>query len=160
MNLNSATMARVFTWENLLLLLAAGAISEVVLEIISWWVFPPLLGVPMRPHLLVTAVTKAVFSADLSVTVAVSIHMALGLILMPVAFAVGREVFGVRSTIKPAIIYGVILWATAQMILAPLAGRPFMLGLIPYTWGSLVAHVVYTMVVAMVYDHLAGRAAD
>lgn len=152
-----AKLTRLMTLENLLLLFAAGAVGELAVEIIAWWVFPPLLGMPMRPHILVTDLGRALLGANFSVTLAVSIHMALGLIIFPVVFVAGRDMLGAKGTLVPGIVFGVILWLIAQTTLAPLAGRPFMLGFIPYTWGSLFAHVGYTVAVAWAYDRLAGR---
>ncbi len=140
------------TETELVLILFAGLTGEIVLEILAWGVFPAVLGVPMRPHILVTDLGRAIFGAELSVPVAVGIHLALGLLIMPLIYVKGRAALGLRSWIVAGALWGVILWAIAQMILAPLAGRPFMLGLIPYTWGSLAAHVIYTLVVAYVYE--------
>lgn len=151
-------VGQVFTLNSLFVLLAAGGIAEILLEFFAWWGVPALLGIPMRPDKLVAALAMNVFDARISVVLAVSIHLALGFLIFPIAFAVGRAVIGFRRTLMPALIFGVILWATAQMILAPLAGRPFMLGLITYTWVSLVLHIVYTVVFALSIDKLSQRA--
>ena len=154
MSFDGSIFARVFRGENLLLLLAAGAVGEIVLEIFAWWILPLVLGRPMRPDILVSDLARSLFEIDLLRTVAVSIHLALGFIIFPILFVIGRSVLGARSTAIPSIVFGVILWLIAQTTLAPLAGRPFMLGLIPYTWASLIAHVLYTVAVAYSYDKL------
>ncbi|RMD89106.1 MAG: hypothetical protein D6807_04420 [Alphaproteobacteria bacterium] len=140
-----------------MLILFAGLIGEIVLEILAWGVFPAVLGVPMRPHILVTDLGRSLLGVEFAVPVAVGIHLALGLLIMPLIYVKGRALLGIRSWVVAGVLWGVLLWATAQMVLAPLAGRPFMLGLIPYTWGSLVAHVIYTLVVAYVYERERAR---
>lgn len=155
MNSNSSKIASVFSVENLFFLLAAGGIGEIILEMFAWWLLPELLGRPMRPDILVSNLGTSLFGVELSTTMAVSIHLALGVIIFPVVFALARAVIGFEKTLVPAIIFGVILWLIAQTTLAPLAGRPFMLGLIPYTWASLVAHILYTVVIGLAYDKLA-----
>lgn len=143
--------------DRLLFVLAAGGIAELVLEFIAWWIAPALLGRPMRPDILVGDFARTVFSADVSTVFAVSIHLALGLLIFPLIYLTARKLFGFRGKWLPAIVYGIALWAVAQMVLAPLAGRPFMLGLIPYTWFSLFAHVVYTVVFALAFEKLTIR---
>jgi len=163
-NVLSAVLRR----DNLFLLLAAGAIGEIVLEFLAWWIFPSLIGKPMRPHLLVTEVSAHAFAFRPGVTLAVSIHLALGLFLMPVAYDAARRFFSRTSWLKVAVLYGIVLWATAQMTLAPLAGRPFMLGidfaarpfflgLHAYSWGSFAAHIIYTVTVGWAFRRLGGQ---
>ncbi len=140
--------------DRLLILLAAGGIAELLLEFIAWWIAPALMGRPMRPDILVSDLARTLFSADISTTLAVSVHLALGLFIFPLIYLFVRALPGLRGKWLPAVMYGVALWAIAQMILAPLAGRPFMLGLIPYTWFSLFAHVAYTVIFALAFDRL------
>ncbi|SLN12390.1 hypothetical protein [Oceanibacterium hippocampi] len=154
MGLSSFDFAGTGAYRYLLVLLAAGGIGEVVLELLSWWVAPTVLGMAMRPDILVSALAHVQFGLEIPVKLAVSIHLALGLLGFPLLFALVRAVSGARSSVAPALVTGVALWAIAQAILAPLAGRPFMLGFGPYTWASLVVHVVYMLVVARTVDVL------
>lgn len=160
MSSDTSRISRVFSLDSLFVLLAAGGIGELVLEFLAWWAVPAVLGRPMRPDILVADLARSLFQADISVVLAVSIHLALGFLIFPVVFAVARAAIGFRSTLMPAAIFGVILWAIAQTTLAPLAGRPFMLGLIPYTWASLILHVVYTVAFALAIDKLSQHAAS
>lgn len=158
MSSKSSKFSNVFRLETLFVLLAAGGIGELVLEFLAWWAVPAVLGKPMRPDILVADLARSLFQADISVVLAASIHLALGFLIFPLIFALARVAIGFRSTLIPAAIFGVILWAIAQTTLAPLAGRPFMLGLIPYTWASLILHVVYTVAFALAIDKLSKRA--
>ena len=151
---NGSKYTGVLKWDGLLIVLAAGGIGELVLEFFAWWVVPATLGRPMRPDILVADIAQSLLSVEISVVLAATIHLMLGVLIFPLLFVVARAVIQFKTTMIPAVIYGVILWAIAQMILAPLAGRPFMLGLIPYTWASLVGHVLYTVVFAYAFARL------
>ena len=160
MNMIGSKYARLLRWDDLLVILAAGGIGELVLEFFAWWVVPATLGKPMRPDILVADIARSLLNIDISVVLAATIHLLLGVLIFPLLFVVARAVIGFKTTLIPAAIYGVILWAIAQMILAPLAGRPFMLGLIPYTWASLVGHVLYAVVIAYAIARLSVGTAD
>ena len=151
---DTSKLGEVFSPNRLLVLLAGGGVGEFVLEFFAWWGVPAALGRPMRPDILVADLARSLFGAHIPVVLAASIHLLLGFFIFPLIFAVGRALIGFRTTLVPAAIFGVILWAIAQTTLAPLAGRPFMLGLIPYTWASLILHVVYTVVFALTIDKL------
>lgn len=160
MNSKPSKFSSVFKADTLFVLLAAGGIGELVLEFLAWWAVPAVLGRPMRPDILVADLARSLFQAEISVVLAVSIHLALGFLVFPLIFAMARAALGFRATLVPAVIFGVILWLVAQTTLAPLAGRPFMLGFIPYTWASLILHVVYTVTFALAIDRLSRRAAN
>ena len=150
----SAVAERQNTAGHWLTILAAGGVAEMVLEFLAWWIAPGLVGKPMRPDILVSNLASEIAGTDISVLAAVSIHLLLGLIIFPLVYVGAQRVLKFRGIWFSAILYGVVLWAIAQMLLAPLAGRPFMLGLIPYTWFSLFAHVVYAVVFAVALDRL------
>lgn len=145
-------------------LLVAGLIGEAVLEIYSWGIVPLIAGVPMRPHILVLNLGQNLAGTTMATPLAVGIHLALGFIVFPALYLWLKQRFNIASWKIWSIVFGVLLWATAQMILAPLAGRPFMLGAGPilglkaYTWASLVAHTGYMFVVAYVFEMLNRRA--
>ncbi len=160
MNVHGSKYGHFLRLDNLLVLLAAGGIGEMVLEFFAWWIVPATLGKPMRPDILVVDIARSLLQIDVSVVLAASIHLALGILIFPLLFVVARAAIGFRTTLIPAAIYGVILWAIAQTTLAPLAGRPFMLGWIPYTWASLVGHILYTVVFALAIVKLSAGAAD
>ena len=109
----------------LLLMLGFASIIDGILE----WRYPiealslrvtgdpvSILGVPMRPHILVTDLGRALVGADVPVVLAVSIHMALGLLIFPFVFVLGRAALGAKGTVVPGIVFGVILWLIAQTI--------------------------------------------
>lgn len=140
-----------------LLIVLAGVIGELVFEAIAWGIAPFVLGIPMQPAMLVAGVFKSLFGVGLPMPAAFILHLLAGTVVFPVGYLLFRAATGIRSPVVAGIVWGVVLWLFAQAILAPLAGRPFMLGFIPYTWGALVAHVVYTLAVALSYEQLSRR---
>lgn len=139
---------------DLVFIAVAGLLGEIILEFVAWVIFPPLLGVPMRPHILVTDLGRSLLGVNMPVPLAAAIHLALGFFIFPAVYVLARRALGVKSWLVASLLWGVLLWLIAQTTLAPLAGRPFMLGIIPYTWGSLVAHVIYTGTVGWVFEKL------
>lgn len=155
-----------FSEKDIAFLLLAGLIGEAILEAYSWFIVPMLAGVPMRPHLLVTALGQNQGGFAMSAPLAVTIHLLLGFAIFPALYLWLKRRLGLKSWVFASIAFGVLLWCTAQMVLAPLAGRPFMLGAGPilglkaYTWASLVAHTGYMLVVAYVFETLTRRSRD
>ena len=152
MSSENTIAARVLTEKNLMVLLVAGVIAEAVLELISWIAFPAILGKPMRPDILVSDLTRSVLGLEMVRWLAITIHLALGFIIFPVIYAFAREAWKFRNWIPASLVYGVVLWAVAQTTLAPLAGRPFMLGFIGYTWGSLINHIIFAVIIGYIVN--------
>lgn len=138
-------------------ILVAGIAGELVLEFIAWVVAPPLLGRPMQPALLVSALSGALLGAEPPLALSFAVHLAAGIVVFPAGYVLFRRVLGIRSAAGAGLTWGVLLWLLAQAALAPLAGRPFMLGFVPYTWASLAAHMAYAGTVALVLQRLTRR---
>lgn len=164
-----------------LLIFTAGVMGEIVLEFLAWVIFPhfvpkppmmPMLppwltdmapaaiGMPMRPHVLLTDLGRSLLSVDLPVQLTVAVHLLLGFFVMPLVYAKARQALNIRSWFVAGTAWGIVLWLVAQAVLAPLAGRPIFLGFIPYSWGSLGAHVIYALVVAWSFERLRARFPD
>lgn len=142
---------------DLLLVLAAGVIGELVLETISFVAFPAVVGMPMRPDILVSAVGKVSFGLTIATPFAIAIHLALGAFFFPLGYLKLSRTLPTVSPLLLGALWGVFLWLLAQSTLAPLAGRPIFLGFVPYTWGSLCSHTVYALVVAFALQRLQAR---
>ncbi len=151
---------------DLLLILMAGVIGEVVLEIFAWGVVPQIAGRPMRPDVLVSDLARELGGIEIWRPLAVGIHLALGAVVFPVIYLKLQQKFKNLSWLLLSVLVGLALWAIAQTTLAPLAGRPFMLGFDPtwgfntYTWSSLIAHTLLMVVIAYSYKKLSERFAD
>ena len=152
--------------KDLLLIFTAGVIGEIVLEIFAWVVVPEIAGRPMRPDILVSDLARSLAGIEMWRPLAIGIHLALGVAVFPLIYLKLRRAFSGLPWILVASLVGLALWAIAQTTLAPLAGRPFMLGFDPtwgfntYTWSSLIAHALLMVVIAAVYERLARRFAD
>lgn len=140
--------------KNFGLLLIAGMIGEVGFELVAWGAAPWLLGQPMQPAVLVAELAQSLFDRALPMTAAFLIHVASGIVLFPSGYALFRAASGIRSPTAAGLAWAVALWLVAQGVLAPLAGKPFMLGFGLYTWASLAAHALYSLAVALSYDRL------
>jgi hypothetical protein len=115
------------------LLLAAGVAGEIVLEIFAWLIAPLLLGRPMSPSLLVSDLARSLFGLRLSMAASFTLRLASGIALFPVAYFLFRSAAKIQSSAMAGVVWGGILWFIAQALLAPLVGRPFMLGFGAYT---------------------------
>lgn len=141
----------------LMLAIPAGLIAAVVFEILALAIAPMLLGQAMKPALLVGALSQTVLGVQISTGAAWLGHLLAGIVLFPMGYAVFARGLGGLAWPLAAVVYAVLLWLFAQGVLAPIAGRPVMLGFTAYTWGSLLVHVIYVLTVAVVLNRLAHR---
>lgn len=141
----------------LLLAIPAGIVGEMAFEILALVVAPMVLGRTMEPALLVEALAQSVLGAQISVGAAWLVHLVAGVALFPMGYALFARGLNGLAWPAAAALYAALLWLLAQGVLAPLAGRPFMLGFGAYTWASLAVHVLYILTVATVLNRLAYR---
>lgn len=154
MNSESSSVNIPLNGKTLLLIIAAGIAGEIVFEIIAWLVMPSILGRPMQPAMLVMGLAKSLLGLGVSKPMAFVFHLMAGAVIFPVGYVLFRNLVKIKSWLIAGIVWGVVLWFIAQGVLAPLVGRPFMLGFIAYTWAALVVHIIYTVVVALTFDKL------
>lgn len=157
MTSDAAAKSPILDARSLVLIVLAGVIGELVLELIAWGLAPLLLGRPMQPAMLVAGLARSLFGFGLPMPAAFILHLVAGVIIFPLGYLLFRALTGLNSPAIAGIIWGVVLWLFAQAILAPVAGRPFMLGFGLYTWAALFAHVAYTLAVALSYAQLSRR---
>ncbi|PQO23924.1 hypothetical protein C2I36_05645 [Rhodobacteraceae bacterium WD3A24] len=139
----------------LLPLFAAGLAGEAVFEILALIVAPAVLGTPMMPAMLVAGLGGSIFGATVPMPLAWALHLLAGAVVFPLGYLALCRAMGARSWVLPGLVWALILWVIAQGLLAPMVGRPFMLGFIPYTWASLAVHAAYSLTVAAVFYRLA-----
>lgn len=143
----------------LMLAIPAGVVGEVVFEVLALIVAPMVLGTAMKPALLVGALAGVLAGGAISSATAWLGHVLAGAVLFPVGYVLFQRYFGLRPWPLAALLYAVLLWFIAQGVLAPIAGRPFMLGFVTYTWASLAVHMIYVQVVAFTLHRLLGSPA-
>jgi hypothetical protein len=137
-------------------LLLAGLAGQAVFETVALFLMPVLFGMPLMPALLVVTLGQTLLGLQLPMLAGWIGHLAAGTVLFPFAWLALRRATGWPAAASGAAL-GIALWLFAQGLLAPLAGRPFMLGFVPYTWASLGAHLAYAIAVALVFDRLTRR---
>ncbi|CAN5786875.1 hypothetical protein BH23PSE1_BH23PSE1_08520 [soil metagenome] len=137
-------------------LLLAGLAGQAVFEIVALVLMPGLFGMPLMPAALVVTLGQTVLGLQLPMLAGWAGHLAAGIVLFPLGYLALRRATG-WSAVAAGAAWGVALWLMAQGVLAPLAGRPFMLGFVPCPWASLGAHLAYTLSVAVAFDRLARR---
>lgn len=141
----------------LILAIPAGIVAEIVFEILALIIAPLFLGQAMKPALLVAALSQEVLGVRISAGTAWLVHLLAGIVLFPAGYALVSRGLGALAWPLAAICYAILLWLFAQGVLAPLAGRPFMLGFSAHTWASLVVHAIYVMTLAAALNRLAHR---
>lgn len=141
----------------LLLILAAGFVGELVVEFIAWVIAPPLLGRPIEPAILVQNLAKMQLGLEISKSLGFIVHVLAGMYF----FVIGYVFFADATKLKPAWLvgglWGLVVWVCAQGFFAPLAGRPFFLGFIPYTWWSSIMHTMYGVAIGVSLEYFAGK---
>lgn len=133
-------------------ILSAGLIGEIAVEFIAWVVVPIFLHRPMEPSVLIQNLASAQFGIALPMTVAFPLHFfagAYGFVLFYMFFV---DAFKIHNVTVAGIIWGLMLWVTAQGFFAPLAGRPFFLGFQVYSWWSILLHVGMTVPTALAFE--------
>ena len=136
-------------------LLVAGIAAEIAFESFGLLLAPVLFGFAMEPANLVIGLIKTFAGIDASYLAAYVLHFFVGAIAFPLGYVLLRKTILARLPwLVAGLIWGVILWFIAQGILAPLMGRPFMMDWVPYTWASLIAHPMMTVVIAFVWHKL------
>lgn len=138
-------------WHTLITILMAGIVADVSWEI---WarVFTPLwVGGPLQPAALVQSVFgfKDLFLAEV-------IHAVVGIVFYPIGYLyIARPLARVIIPALPWWIigpcFGVGLWVFALYVMAHIfAGLPPFLGFITLTWASLVGHVIFGFMTALI----------
>jgi len=136
-------------------LLAAGIAGEIVFEVLAFVAAPAVVGQTMQPALLVMALARTLLGLEIGLVLGWAGHLLAGVVLFPLGYVAFRRLTGLRKWWLAGLLWAVVLWLVAQGVLAPLVGRPVMLGFVPYTWASLAAHALYSLTVALVWSRLA-----
>lgn len=137
-------------------LLIAGVAAEIAFESFGLLLAPTLFGFQMEPANLVIGLIKSFTGVNVSYTAAYVLHLCVGAIAFPTGYVLLRKTILTHVPwVVAGLIWGLILWFIAQGILAPLMGRAFMMDWVPYTWASLIAHPMMTVVIAFVWYKLA-----
>lgn len=132
-----------------------------VVGLVAWeqfanFVTPLFVGGPLEPPALVTSPVQRWTGVVVPWALAVAIHRATGILPYPLGYWFTSRWLVSFGTLGDGFLWGVVTWILALGVFATLAGLPFMLGLIPRTWFSLLGHVIYAAVAVLVAER--GRA--
>ena len=137
---------------------AAGVVGEIAVEFFAWVVAPMFLGRPMEPSVLIQNLATAQLGISLPLVVAFIIHFFAGAYFFMLGYVYFCDATKARNVFLVSTIWGLILWATAQGVYAPLAGRPFFLGFVSYTWWSVLLHTIaYSIPAAYALEYFGRR---
>jgi hypothetical protein len=138
-------------WHTLVTILLAGIVADVSWEIWARYITPFWVGGPLQPAALVQSVFgfRSLFWAEV-------IHAVVGVVFYPIGYLyIARPL--ARVIIPPlpwwvvGLCYGVGLWVFALYIMAHIfAGLPPFLGFIQLTWASLVGHMIFGFMTALI----------
>lgn len=138
-------------------LFIGGLCGHLVWEVFARFLTRALLGGPLEPAALIISLFQNLLGTNPGRPLAELLHYVTGIVLYPLGYyLLTRFVFS-RGPIFDGLLWGVITWILALGVFASMAGLPFMLGFIPLTWFSLVGHLAYALVAALVFELLLSR---
>lgn len=140
-----------FVWHTIITILIAGVVADVSWEIWARYITPFWVGGPLQPAALVQSVFgfRNLFLAEV-------IHAVVGVVFYPfgyiyIARPLAKKVLPFLPWWIVGLGYGVGLWVFALYIMAHIfAGLPPFLGFITLTWASLVGHMLFGFMCALV----------
>lgn len=131
----------------------AGVVGEIVFEAYSWLLSPIFFGPILEPAKLVTAIVAKISGVMLPYGPAFVIHFLMGAVVFALFVYFMNGVLR-KGYVLAGLVTGLVLWFTAQGILAPFIGRPFMMEFGAYTQSSFIAHTSMMMVIGFVMSRL------
>lgn len=129
----------------------SGLAADITWEIWARLITPRWVGGPLEPAALV----QSVFGFS-NLLLAEAIHAVVGIIFYPIGYLfvarpLQRLIFPRLPLILTGIGFGTGLWVFALYVMAHLiAGLPPFLGFITLTWASLIGHILFGTVVALI----------
>lgn len=129
--------------------LLAGIAGAVVFEFIALVIAPALLGNPLIPARLVVNLGGALTGLEWSMLAGWIGHLFAGIVLFSLGYVAFLRLTGLGPWLITGAILGVVVWFLAQGVFAPITGAPFMGNFTPFTFFSLVVHLVYALAVAL-----------
>ncbi len=128
-------------------LTVAAIVATVVLEMMMQVGAPKMLGIPpMNPANLVTNILGLPQGHILGAVA----HFGLGLIGFPIGYMIVAYRHFPGPYLLRGTLWGILLWLGAMAVIVPLAGMPFFFGFGKPMVASLVAHVVYGLILAAI----------
>lgn len=124
MTVDAAVKSSILDARSIVLVVLAGVIGELVLELIAWGLAPVLLGRPMQPAMLVAGLAQSLFGFGMPMPAAFILHLVAGVVVFPLGYLLFRALTGLDSPAIARIIWGVVLWLFAAAALIVLGSVP------------------------------------
>ena len=142
------------TLGEVVMLSIGGLAGLIVWEVFANPVTSWIVGGPLQPPALIISLFQNLFGVNPGWTAAAILHYATGILFYPLGYFFVTRVLASFGKWIDGVLWGIATWVIALGFFATLAGLPFMLGFILLSWMSLVGHVIYAVVAALVFEHL------
>lgn len=120
--------------------IAGGVVATVVMTAMMMWVAPMMTGMPMDIAAMIGAMLGN------SYTLGMLMHLMLGIVVFPLVYVFVLYDNLPGAPVVKGVIWGLILWAMAAIVVMPMAGGGFLMsniGGMMALMASLIGHVVY-----------------
>ena len=129
-------------------LLVAGLAGTIVLAIFMEGIARLMMGAPMKPAGLIC---NALQLGPGSMWLCEAAHYANGIVIFPLGFAIFFGLVALGSAIVAGLVWGIVLWLGAAVVIAPAGGLGFLFGGGQMLVTALIAHLAYGAVLGAVY---------
>lgn len=147
----AAAIDRLPARRTFLALIGGGIAADLAWEVWARAITPAVLGGPLQPAALILSLFRLPQAYYGHAEV---LHLATGAVFYPLLFWAIRTHLVRGSRVFDGMVIGLATWVLALGVFAPLAGLPFMLNFIPLAWMSGIGHLVYGLVLSVVYRAL------
>ena len=124
-------------------ILIGGFAATVVITLMMYFGARMMLGAPMD----IAGELGAMLG--LPWPVGMAIHFALGTVVFSYIYSfIGNRLPG--PNVVGGVLWGILLWVVAMLVTSPMMGKGFFMGGIPAAMASLLGHVAYGAVLALI----------
>ncbi len=121
----------------------AGLVATGVMTVVGLWI-APLMGIPpMNPAAMLAGAMGG------SLTLGWLAHLMVGTVLALIYAAIAPGLPG--APWARGALYGLAPWLLAQLVVMPMMGMPLLSGSAVMAIGSLIGHLVYGVVLGVIY---------
>ena len=141
---------------NLARAIAAGFVGTLLMTMIM--MMAPAMGMPKMD---IAAMLGSMFAGQPPAMgsgawlVGFAMHLMIGVVLLPIGFAVVNNYLPTSSPLARGLFFGVLVWLVAQLMVMPMMGAGLFSSHLPQgmmmAGGSLMGHLVYGGIVGLVY---------
>lgn len=124
--------------------LLGGFVATVLLTLMMYFGAPIMIGKPMDIAAHLGAMMGGAWTAGMIV------HFILGTVLFPIGFLVLIYRYVAGPAWLKGVVWGLVLWLAAMVVVMPLTGGGFFMGAMPPAMASLVGHIVYGAVLGAI----------